>query len=573
MAKLLKLVEKMKIFARAHKLISGMIAIVVLSSGYWTISVIFSDSGVTRYVLAEAKFSTVTATVTGSGQVSASDQVDLKSKVSGDILFVRDIRNSSVWPGTLIAQVNDRDAQKAVRDAEASLESAKIALEKLKGPVSLVTPRNKLQAEEDLKKAYEDGFNNVANAFLDLPGVMSGLETILFERTVSFGGGNQQNIDYYASSVLAYGDTVLVFKKDAYDKYQAARKSYDQNFNDYKATSRFSADASIETLIKKTFESVKLIAESVKSVNNLIQFYKDELAKHQAVPPTLAETYLVNLNTYTGTTNKHLLSLLNIENSIKNSRDALMNADLDIRAQELGVRQKENTLQDAKDKLADYYIRSPFTGLIAKINVKRLDSVGGGTVVATLITDRKNAELSLNEVDAAKIKVGQGANLSFDALEGLNIAGEVSEIDLLGTASQGVVTYGVRIFFTTDDGRVKPGMSVSSAIVVEEKRAVLTVPNSAVKSRGRMHFVELTDEEAVRGASVRGVALLVPPREQIVEVGLSDDLMTEIVSGLKAGDRVIARTIAPTAAQPSAAPSIFGGPSGARTGGAVRIAR
>jgi hypothetical protein len=59
----------------------------------------------------------------------------------------------------------------------------------------------KEKARDDLKKAYDDGFNNVSNAFLNLPTLMSGLHDILFNTDKSLSGSNQQNIDYYADAV------------------------------------------------------------------------------------------------------------------------------------------------------------------------------------------------------------------------------------------------------------------------------------------------------------------------------------------------------------------------------------
>ncbi len=573
------MVSKLLKIALAHKLISATVAVSISLGGYFAGSAFFGGEGETRYILAAVRLETVSRTIVGSGQIVAGNQVDLKSKVSGEALYVRDIKNSQVWPGTIVVQLDNRDAERAVRDAEASLESAKLALERLKGSADLAVPKNQLQAEEDLKKAYDDGFNNVANVFLELPGVMSGLETILYGRNSSFGGGNQDNLDYYAGAILSFGeDEALVFKKAAAAKYQAARKSYDKNFTEYKSASRFWPEAAIESLIEATYETTKLVAESVKSANNLIQFYEDQLIKYDGVPAPIADTYLANLTSHTATTNKHLLNLLSVKNTIQNSRDAIANAGLDIRVQELAVRQKENALLDAQEKLADYYIRAPFTGMLAKINIKRLDSVGNGAAVATLINHQKEAEISLNEVDAALIKLGQKAKITFDAVEGLALDGVVSEMDILGTVSQGVVTYNISVTFETDDVRVKPGMSVSAAIVIEEKQNVLAVPNSAVKSRGNLRYVETSDAATSAGRNLAGIALEVPPREQIVTVGLSDDAFTEIVSGLSAGERVVVRTVVPASAKaPTSAPSIFGSPAGgnraASGGGGVRFAR
>ena len=101
----------------------------------------------------------------------------------------------------------------------------------------------------------------------------------------------------------------------------------------------------------------------------------------------------------------------------------------------------------------------------------------------------------MNEVDVAKIKVGQKTTLTFDAIDGLSIAGEVIDIDAVGTVTQGVVNYNVKIGFDTQDERIKPGMSVSATIIIEVKQDVLLIPNSAIKSAGEAYYVEMPTEK------------------------------------------------------------------------------
>ena len=74
---------------------------------------------------------------------------------------------------------------------------------------------------------------------------------------------------------------------------------------------------------------------------------------------------------------------------------------------------------------------------------------------------------------------------------------------------------------------------------------------SAVKSQAGMSYVELPNEAdiLVATANVSGAVFRNPTRQQQIEVGLSNDEFTEIVSGLQQGDVVVTRTIQPTAAQ------------------------
>lgn len=414
--------------------------------------------------MAAAKIGTITASVSGSGQISASNQADIKSKVSGDVVYVGAKNGDEVRAGAILFQLNARDAQKSVRDAEANLESAKLSLEKFK----LANSKEKL--EEDLKKAYEDGFNATSNAFLDLPTTMVGLDDLLFGNNFT---SNQTNLNYYSDAVKLYDEKVILYKDDAASAYQTARKAYDQNFTDYKTTSRFSGETDIEKLIKQTYDTTRLAAESIKSASNLIQFYKDKLIERTLKPNTLADTHLSTLNTYTSKVNSHLSSLLSVKQTIEDKKDAFVNSDLDLKSQELSVKQRENALLDAKEKLSDYFLRAPTNGIAAKINFKKGDSVSSGAIAAIFITKLQLAEISLNEVDAAKIKIRQKTTLTFDAVPNLSIPGEVAEIDTIGTVSQGVVSYIIKISFDAQDERVKPGMSVSAAIITDEKTDAL----------------------------------------------------------------------------------------------------
>jgi HlyD family secretion protein len=526
-----------------HKFASGIILILIALSGYWGYTKIFSAGDAVRYASAEVKKGALIVSITGSGQTSVFNQIDIKPKVSGEIVYVGVKNGQEIKAGTLIALLNARDAQKAVRDAEVNLENAKITLEKLRGPEGLAIPKNKEKAQKDLEKAYSDGFNYVANAFLDLPAILTGLRDILIGDNFTKG---VWNADYFVNAVKIYDEKVVQFRNDAYAKYQQARKDYDQNFIDYKSATRFSDQAAIEALIEETYNTSKNVAEAVKSANNLIQFYEDKLADKNLKPETLANTFLSSLNAYTGQTNSHLLNLLNVKNGIENDKDAILNSDLDIRSQELAVKQRKNALLDAEEKLADYSVRAPFSGVIAQLQLEKGDSISPSTILGTLITKQKLAEISLNEVDAAKIKTGQKATLTFDAIPELIISGQVAEIDAIGTVSQGVVTYKVKIVFDTQDERVKTAMSVSVAIITDIKQNAIIVPNSAIKTQSNSHYVEIIEGEDIATASAAnggGAILKNVPRRQTVEIGLSNEESTEIISGLKEGDLIVARTI------------------------------
>ncbi len=219
--------------------------------------------------------------------------------------------------------------------------------------------------------------------------------------------------------------------------------------------------------------------------------------------------------------------------------------------QEISVSQSVNRLADAKEKLRDYYIRAPFDGIVTGLSVSAGDSVSRSDIIATVITKDVHAEVVLNEIDAAQVKVGDKTILKFDALPETSITGQITKIDTIGTVSQGVVSYNAEISFDLQNNLLKPGMSVSSSIITDTKADILMVPLSAVKTEGSNNYVEILVDNI--------------PQRINVQAGVSNNEFTEISGDIKAGNEVITQTIDPnTTTTPVSSGGGFGG------GGAFR---
>ena len=601
------MISKLFTQIKKRKFTSGIAFLLIAGIGYWGFGNLFSSNGAIRYATAQVQNGTLIVSISGSGQVSASNQVDVKPKASGEITAVYAKLGQEVGTGATLAAIDARDAERAVRDAETSLETAKLELDKALEPLDELTllqaensldqaKKSKQKAEDNVKKAYEDGFNSVSNAFLDLPGIMGGLESALFAKTID---ANQDNITWYINQTSEQNDERskgIRYKDDVYTSYNKARAAYAKNFDSYKLSSRTSDVQTIEALIRETYDAIALIAEAIKATDNFIDFVQDAMELRHLIIPSAVSFLQSNISSYTSKTNSLLVGLLSIERSLKDSREAIVDVDttikerelslaktkegpddLDIRAKKITIQQREDALITAKQTLADHYVRAPFAGVIAKVNAKKGDTASAGAAVATLVTKQKIAEISLNEIDVAKVKAGQKVTLTFDAVPDLTITGQVAEVDAVGTVSQGVVTYTVKIGFNTQDDRIKTAMSVSAAVITEAKPNVLLVPNSAVKSQGGTSYVEIVDGDdrsIALAANTTGAILKNSPRRQPVEIGTASDEFTEIMSGLKEGDVIVTRTIQPTATQPTQQQSgglrIPGLPGGGTGGGGFR---
>ena len=564
----------------SHKIIFGLL-ILFISAGVFSYTYRQQREQAPGYRLGTAERTTLVTSVSGSGQVNVAEQVDISPVLGGTVASLSVAKGDMVKAGALLASLAASEAARSVHEAQTALETARLDLEKTLEPTDTLTilgaenalaemNESKQQAERNVLDAYDDAFTDLSNAFIDLPGVMVGIDAILFNNTIN---PQQNNIDSYDNMVRAYTDGIDFYKNAASQAYQKTRKAYDANFAHYSQTTRASSQQSIDAVLSETIATAREMTEAIKSIQSLLNFVEDTLTQKDRTVPAAVTSFQADLLSYASSANSALSSLASIQRTILTERESIVSLErnieeqelslaelrqdpdvLDIRSKELTIQQRQNSLMSAQQNYTDYFIRAPFDGVIAEVAARIGDSVGIGTVLMTLITEQQVAEIFLNEVDVAKVHVGQKVTITFDAIEELTTTGEVADIDTIGAATQGVVNYGVLITFDVQDERVKPGMSLAVNIITNSKPNVLVVPNAAIKSQGGNSYVEVMES----GATV--------PTRTVVAVGLSNDTDTEIISGLSGDEQIVFQTISTGAmsgnAQPSGGAALFSIPGG-----------
>jgi len=571
----------------AHKVWSGVIALVLMAGAWWMHGKLTSTTGEVRYVLGTVASTTIISSVSASGQVSANNQLDIKPKVSGEVVYLGVKAGQKVKAGTLLMQIDDTDAQKGVRDAEANLQSAQISLQKIQEPadtLSLTQAQNAVvNASSSLATAYTNSINDITSTFLDLPDIITGLQDVVTGTETN--RNSQWNIDYYKNAIVNNVSLATTYRDDAFNSYTAARKAYDASIADFKASKLSVHDtASVEKMLNEAYTTTQSFADAIKAENGLIQLYEDSLKSQGQTPNSIADTELTNIASYTTKINSHLSALLADTNSLTSAKQTITTSEqslqktmngadpLDVQSSQLSVTKARNALVDAKNALADYYVRAPFDGTVAAVDVKKFDTASPGSAAATIITSDQLATLSVNEVDAAKIAVGDKATLTFDAIDGLSIAGTVASIDTIGTVAQGVVSYNVKIDFSTQDTRVKSGMTVNASIITETAQDTLAVPSSAVKTQNGSSYVQVFQPPLPQTDSSTGVTSKQTPVNIAVTTGISDDANVQILSGLSLGQQIVVRTTTGTPAAATTRTTTGGATRGnAGFGGGVRL--
>jgi multidrug efflux pump subunit AcrA (membrane-fusion protein) len=575
---------KLRGYIISHKIVSILIIVVVIFGGYFWYKNSQSGSTVTKYVIEKATDGTITSSVSGSGQTQVVTQVDVKPQVSEIVKSVSVKVGDHVNAGQLLVTLDSTNEQKSLTQAELSLKSSQLSLSKLQEPptdVSLGQDQNALiQAQENLQTAsttlqsdYQVGLNTIGTTFVDFQNVMVELQSFVFGNDIS---KTQNDPDAYISLMPNFLQSqVSLYKDRVYSSYNLALSAYTKNLSDYHSISRFSDEAMLDTLFTETYGTAQLINQAVTSVKSMLDFMVNNYPKYVGAIslPSITNTLQSNFGNYVNSTDNDISNVSSLIQNVKNDKTSINNyilslnqasntlsellagADpLDIQSSQLSIEQAQINVQNAQQQVDYCYIKAPISGTVSAVNAVTGDTVESPAI--SIIGNSQVAEITLNEVDAIKVKVGDPATLTFDAISNLSLAGRVIEIDPVGTVSQGVVSYNVQISFTDSTNQVKPGMSVSATIITDVHQNAISVPNSAIKTQGSTSYILVPAENVsdilINESAINGIALSETPKEIKIMLGLTNNSVSEITSGLQVGDLFIVKSITTTGVATSA---------------------
>ncbi|GAA4039941.1 efflux RND transporter periplasmic adaptor subunit [Nonomuraea soli] len=234
--------------------------------------------------------------------------------------------------------------------------------------------------------------------------------------------------------------------------------------------------------------------------------------------------------------------------------------------------------REAQREVAGTVLKAPFGGTITALNGTVGGSSSGGSVASTtagsgastsggsgastggstgFLTVTNTAKLQLTgnftETDVARLKVGQEATVTFDALSGVSGKGEITQIEPVSATSNNVVQYPVTVAFTEVPKQVKLGQTATVSVEVGRAADVIALASSAITTAGGQSTVTLLKN----GRQVRTP----------VTLGVKGTVTTEIRSGLSEGDQVVPPATTTTTGQQGNQMRGFGGGGGFTGGG------
>lgn len=215
------------------------------------------------------------------------------------------------------------------------------------------------------------------------------------------------------------------------------------------------------------------------------------------------------------------------ENQLSNY-NRILSDNSDIKLAELNLQSAQTKLKTINDNIANAKLIAPSDGTVLSVsnsagevigeNVKLIQLSKGGNVAVTA---------QISEIDLPKIKIGQEAEVEFEAYSGKEYTGKITSINLLpNTDSNGIVSYNVSVQLDSAADEIKTGMNCTIKFILKQKKDVLYIPNKAVKMVNGQQVVYIQDKDGNK-------------KEQIIKTGFTDGTNVEVVEGLNNRDIVL----------------------------------
>jgi HlyD family secretion protein len=201
------------------------------------------------------------------------------------------------------------------------------------------------------------------------------------------------------------------------------------------------------------------------------------------------------------------------------------------------VVEDQANLKQLEEQLSYTDITSPIDGIVLSRDVQMGDAVSSILVLgstATLVmtlgdTSEVYVKGKVDESDIGRVYLGQRARIKVESFKDKTFEGKVTKISPMGVEKDNVTTFEVRVSIQNPGGELKAEMTANAEIILDEHKNVLQIPEGAILyDKDKKASVEIPIPQAKDG------------KEKVaVNIGISNGAKTEVLSGLKEGDKVV----------------------------------
>ena len=219
------------------------------------------------------------------------------------------------------------------------------------------------------------------------------------------------------------------------------------------------------------------------------------------------------------------------------ARAQLTVSDAKVAQAKAEVAQAQAAVDRAVEELSYATVRSPIRGVVLSRDVEigspvsSILNMGAAATLVMVLGDISQVYVrgKVDEADIGVVQLGQQSKIKVETFKDKVFEGKVTQISPLGVDKDNVVTFEVKVSINNPGGELRANMTANAEIVLEEHKDVLLVPESAV----------IYDQQ--RNASVEFPSPTNPKgkEKKPIKVGISNGTRTEVLDGLKEGEKVI----------------------------------
>jgi multidrug efflux pump subunit AcrA (membrane-fusion protein) len=490
-------------------------------------SIVYAQAGkiTTTYRTAVVTYGTITQTIGMAGNLAPVSEADLNFTATGTVQAVTAQVGETVVQGETLAALDPTVLAAQLSQAQATLAAAqsKLAQDRA-GPTA-----QSLTSAQNQVAAAQVAVNNATTSLADTKAI------------------NAQSVASAQAMVAATQSTIT------------ADQAWVDQDNVTLAADELIQAADCPSSPRCAQDTATVNADKAKLAADLQTLARDQAALNSATSSLAATTAKAQQSN-----NQAAAQLASAKQQLAAAKSSLAAGVTSTPAQTIQIDEAQiqidqvnvNTTQHQLDGAR---LTTPIAGIVAQVNIKPGQSVGAGasTTYAIVVFAPGSYQVTgtVSDSQVNLVAIGQTAQVT-PAGSTQAVLGKISAIAPAATIASGVATFGVTAQLTDISNSIKPGISATVSIVVNQVVHVLTVPTSAVHTTATGNTVQVL----VNGA----------PQPVSVQVGASDPTRTEILSGLKLGQVVVIAVITSNVpSSGSGAGTVLGG-GGGRGGGGVR---
>ncbi len=478
----------MKISKRTIIIISAIVLIGIIVWLYF----IFGTKAPATLTSVEVKSANITESVNLSGQVKASQGVDLSFESQGKVVANYVKVGDKIYAGQALVAIDSSILRSQLKQAQAQLDI-----------LSVDTVKSKTFSS--LQVAYQ---NSLSAAQKSVDNAKSVLLTMIDLQNDHFKTQTTQNIPLFNTKAVAITALLGQYSGGSMPTSEDLGALNGGAFGLVQTAIQNPTQTNIDVALSGTIIALQDLSDMLGAVPIV-----DTLSPAERIVLSTSKTS-INAEIVTTTTNIQAIANLKVDNSA-----TVSTASAQVEAAQANV-------DAVRAQIAKTVIVALFDGQVDKDNVVVGQLISSNTPVVTISNDNLEVDTAVSEIDLPNAKVGGKANVTLDAYgNGVNFPAVIFSVDSAPTIINGVPTYGAKLKFDALDSRIKPGMTANITMISETHANVLVIPKSAVIQNNGQYFV-LVD----LGNSKKETRPIV--------VGLHDDKNIEIISGLQLGEKV-----------------------------------